>query len=96
MNIITTKLNADELILMALREDISSEDITTNSVVREKKNGKVQLICKQDGIIAGLHVFKRTFELLDENISVKMYFKDGEQAPEPRPALSPASGFLNF
>ena len=78
MNIITTKLNADELILMALREDISSEDITTNSVVREKKNGKVQLICKQDGIIAGLHVFKRTFELLDENISVKMYFKDGD------------------
>lgn len=44
MNIITTKLNADELILMTLREDISSEDITTNSVVREKKNGKVQLI----------------------------------------------------
>ena len=78
MNIITTKLNADELILMALREDISSEDITTNSVVKEKKNGKVQLICKQDGIIAGLHVFKRTFELLDENISVKMYFKDGD------------------
>lgn len=78
MNIITTKLNADELILMALREDISSEDITTNSVVREKKNGKVQLICKQDGIIAGLHVFKRTFELLDENIVVKMYFKDGD------------------
>ncbi|MCI6031381.1 carboxylating nicotinate-nucleotide diphosphorylase [Fusobacterium varium] len=78
MNIITTKLNADELILMALREDISSEDITTNSVVREKKNGKVQLICKQDGIIAGLRVFKRTFELLDENISVKMYFKDGD------------------
>lgn len=65
MNMITTKLNVDELILMALREDISSEDITTNSVMREKKNGRVQLICKQDGIVAGLHIFKRTFELLD-------------------------------
>lgn len=78
MNTITTKLNVDELILMALREDISSEDITTNSVMREKKNGRVQLICKQGGIVAGLHIFKRTFELLDENISVKMYFKDGD------------------
>ncbi|MEE0138041.1 carboxylating nicotinate-nucleotide diphosphorylase [Fusobacterium ulcerans] len=78
MNMITTKLNVDELILMALREDISSEDITTNSVMREKKNGRVQLICKQDGIVAGLHIFKRTFELLGENISVKMYFKDGD------------------
>ena len=78
MNMITTKLNVDELILMALREDISSEDITTNSVMREKKNGRVQLICKQDGIVAGLHIFKRTFELLDENISVKMHFKDGD------------------
>lgn len=78
MNMITTKLNVDELILMALREDISSEDITTNSVMREKKNGRVQLICKQEGIVAGLHIFKRTFELLDENISVKMYFKDGD------------------
>lgn len=78
MNMITTKLNVDELILMALREDISSEDITTNSVMREKKNGRVQLICKQDGIVTGLHIFKRTFELLDENISVKMYFKDGD------------------
>lgn len=78
MNMITTKLNVDELILMALREDISSEDITTNSVMREKKNGRIQLICKQDGIVAGLYIFKRTFELLDENISVKMYFKDGD------------------
>lgn len=78
MNMITTKLNVDELILMALREDISSKDITTNSVMREKKNGRVQLICKQEGIVAGLHIFKRTFELLDENISIKMYFKDGD------------------
>lgn len=78
MNEITMKINMDELILMALREDISSEDITTNSVMREKKLGTVQLICKQDGIIAGLGVFQRTFELLDRDIQVKFYTEDGE------------------
>ena len=78
MNEITMKMNMDEFILMALREDISSEDITTNSVMREKKLGTVQLICKQDGIIAGLGVFQRTFELLDRDIQVKFYTEDGE------------------
>ncbi|WP_300344702.1 carboxylating nicotinate-nucleotide diphosphorylase [Fusobacterium sp.] len=79
MNNITTKLNMDNLILMALREDISSEDITTNSVIRKETRGTVKLICKQDGIIAGLDVFQRTFELLDEKTVVKKYFKDGDQ-----------------
>lgn len=79
MNNITTKLNMDNLILMALREDISSEDITTNSVIRKETKGTVKLICKQDGIIAGLDVFQRTFELLDEKTVVKKYFKDGDQ-----------------
>ena len=65
MNNITMALNADELILSALREDITSEDITTNSVMREYQKGEVDLICKQDGVIAGLDVFKRVFELLD-------------------------------
>ena len=55
-------LNVDNLILQALREDITSEDITTNSVMREYRKGQVELICKQDGIIAGLGVFKRVFE----------------------------------
>ena len=59
MNEITMKMQADELIMMALREDITSEDITTNAVMRERKQGEVQLICKEDGIIAGLDVFKR-------------------------------------
>ena len=77
MNEITMKMNMDELILMALREDISSEDITTNSVMREYKKGTVQLICKQDGIVAGLPVFERTFHLLDEKTEVKFYTKDG-------------------
>lgn len=79
MNDITTRLNMDNLILMALREDISSEDITTNSVMRETKLGTVKLICKQDGVIAGLDVFQRTFELLDEKTQVKRYFKDGDE-----------------
>ena len=67
MNNITMKLNADELILQALREDITSEDITTNAVMPHYQKGEVDLICKQDGIIAGLDVFGRVLELLDEN-----------------------------
>ncbi|MBE6891695.1 MAG: carboxylating nicotinate-nucleotide diphosphorylase [Ruminococcaceae bacterium] len=78
MNNITMAMNADELILRALREDITSEDITTNSVMREYKNGEVDLICKQDGIIAGLEVFKRVFELLDPNTKTEFYCKDGD------------------
>lgn len=78
MNNITMALNADELILSALKEDITSEDITTNSVMREYQKGEVELICKQDGIIAGLDVFKRTFELLDKDTQVKFFKKDGD------------------
>lgn len=76
---ITMKLNMDKLILQALVEDITSEDITTNAVMRESKTGEVDLICKEDGIIAGLEVFKRTFELLDENTKVEFYVKDGDR-----------------
>lgn len=78
MNNITMKMNADELILQALREDITSEDITTNSVMPHYQAGEVELICKQDGIIAGLDVFKRVFELLDEKTEVIFYCKDGD------------------
>ena len=73
MNNITMALNADELILSALREDI-----TTNSVMREYQLGEVELICKQDGVIAGLDVFKRTFELLDSKTEVTFTKKDGD------------------
>ena len=79
MNIVTAGVNIDDLILMALKEDISSEDITTNSVMREKKLGTVQLICKQDGVIAGLEIFKRVFELLDRETITKLYFKDSDK-----------------
>ncbi len=78
MNNITMALNADELILNALKEDITSEDITTNSVMPSFQMGEVELICKQDGVIAGLEVFKRVFELLDEKTETILYAKDGD------------------
>ena len=79
MNNITMKLNADDLILAALKEDITSEDITTNSVMPKYKAGEVELICKEDGVIAGLEVFKRVFELLDPNTEVIFNCKDGDK-----------------
>ena len=79
MNQITMKLQADHLILEALKEDISSEDVTTNSVMKEAVAGEVDLICKQDGIIAGLEVFERVFTLLDPDTKVELYYKDGEE-----------------
>lgn len=78
MNNVTTTLQVDHLLLEALREDISSEDVTTNAVMKEAIPGEVDLICKQDGIIAGLDVFKRVFELLDQNIKVTFFCKDGD------------------
>ena len=78
MDQITTKLNMDNLIMMALREDISSEDVTTNAIMREARMGNAKLICKEDGVVAGLEVFKRVFELLDEAVDVKLYYKDGD------------------
>ncbi len=79
MNNISMKLNADSLIMLALQEDITSEDITTNSVMREYQLGQVELICKEDGIIAGLDIFKRVFELLDEKTEVTFTCKDGDE-----------------
>ena len=79
MNQITMKLQADHLILEALKEDISSEDVTTNSVMKEAVAGEVDLVCKQDGIIAGLEVFERVFTLLDPDTKAELYCKDGEE-----------------
>lgn len=79
MNDITMRLQADHLIMEALKEDISSEDVTTNSVMKEAAAGEVELICKQDGIIAGLEVFSRVFELLDEKTEIRFYCKDGDE-----------------
>lgn len=78
MNNITMKMNADEFILSALREDISSEDVTTNAVMRQYCKGEVELICKQDGILAGIDTFMRVFTLLDDITEFEMYHKDGD------------------
>ena len=78
MNNITMRLNADGIILNALKEDITSEDISTNSVMPRYQLGEVELICKEDGVIAGLDVFKRVFELLDEKTEVTFNCKDGD------------------
>ena len=79
MNKITMTLNVDHLIKEALQEDISSEDVTTNAVMKEAVTGEVQLVCKQDGVVAGLDVFRRVFEILDENVKTDFYCKDGDE-----------------
>jgi len=73
------RLNADDLILQALKEDITSEDITTNAVMKEPQKGEVQLLCKQNGIIAGLGVFERVFQLLDNQAEAAFTVKDGDE-----------------
>lgn len=78
-NQITMRLNADDLILQALKEDITSEDITTNAVMKEPQKGEVQLLCKQNGIIAGLGVFERVFQLLDNQAEAAFTVKDGDE-----------------
>ncbi|MCD8108846.1 MAG: carboxylating nicotinate-nucleotide diphosphorylase [Clostridiales bacterium] len=78
MNEITMKLHADRLIRMALEEDISSEDVSTNAVMPGARQGEVDLICKQDGVIAGMDVFARVFELLDEHTMTRRECQDGD------------------
>ena len=82
MNEITMLTNADPLIRMALDEDITSEDISTNAVMREAKQGEVALICKEDGIIAGLSVFKRVFTLLDADTEITFFCQDGDEVKQ--------------
>lgn len=80
----TLALNADELIRLALKEDISNEDVSTNAVIKEYKKGTVQLICKQSGVICGLEVFARTFKILDPATEIKFYAKDGDKVAKSR------------
>ena len=75
---ITLTLNVDPLILGALREDITNEDVTTNSVMPCAQMGEADLICKQDGIICGMQIFERVFFLLDNSTKVEAYVKDGD------------------
>lgn len=76
---VTLRLNVDPLILSALREDITNEDVSTNSVMPYARNGEADLICKQDGVICGLQVFERVFTLMDEKVSVEMFVTDGDE-----------------
>lgn len=76
---VTLGLNVDPFILSALKEDITSEDVSTNSVMPHPQAGEVDLICKQDGIICGLQVFERVFTLLDADTKVEFYVKDGDR-----------------
>lgn len=79
INGVTMKINVDDYILNTLKEDITSEDVSTNAVMPEDKQGKAELICKQDGIICGLDIFRRTFELLDGTSRFEANFKDGDR-----------------
>ena len=79
MNNITMKMNGDQLIMMALQEDITSEDVSTNAVMPDYQKGTVDLIAKSDGIIAGLNVFARVFTLLDERTEIAFTCKDGDE-----------------
>ena len=79
INGVTMKINIDEYLLNALKEDITSEDVTTNAVMPKAKQGKVDLICKEDGIICGLEVFERVFKLLDENTVFETDLQDGDE-----------------
>ena len=79
INGVTMKINVDDYILNTLKEDITSEDVSTNAVMPEDRQGKADLICKQDGIICGLDIFKRTFELLDPASRFEANFKDGDR-----------------
>lgn len=76
---VTLTLNVDPLILSALREDITSEDVSANCVMKKPQMGEVDLICKQDGIICGLQVFERVFSLLDASTEVTFYAEDGDE-----------------
>ncbi|OLR63312.1 nicotinate-nucleotide diphosphorylase (carboxylating) [Anaerostipes sp. 992a] len=78
MSGVTMKLQLDDYILRALKEDITSEDVSTNAVMPESKQGEVELICKEDGIICGLDVFQRVFTLLDSDTVFETEFKDGD------------------
>lgn len=78
LNGVTMKINVDDYIINTLKEDITSEDVSTNAVMPENKQGKADLICKQDGIVCGLDVFERTFKILDDTSHFEANFKDGD------------------
>lgn len=91
MNNVTMRLKADRLIRQALEEDISSEDVSTNAVIRYARRGSVDLIVKQDGVIAGLPVYERVFKILDSGVDVRFYVEEGDSVENGR-KLATVSG----
>lgn len=79
MNEITMKMQADQLIRMALQEDITSEDVSTNAVMPTATRGTVDLIAKEDGVVAGLEIYARVFKILDEKTEIELHCKDGDE-----------------
>lgn len=79
MNEITMKMQADQLIRMALQEDITSEDVSTNAVMPTATKGTVDLIAKEDGVVAGLEIYARVFTILDEKTEIDLHCKDGDE-----------------
>ena len=79
MNEITMKMQADQLIRMALQEDITSEDVSTNAVMPTATKGTVDLIAKEDGVVAGLDIYARVFTILDEKTEIDFHCKDGDE-----------------
>ena len=79
INGVTMAVNIDEYLLNALKEDITGEDVSTNAVMPKPRQGQVELICKEDGIVAGLEVFHRVFTLLDENVTFETELSDGDE-----------------
>ena len=85
MNEITMKMQADQLIRMALQEDITSEDVSTNAVMPTATRGTVDLIAKEDGVVAGLEIYARVFKILDEKTEIELHCKDGDEVKKGEP-----------
>ena len=93
MNEITMKMQADQLIRMALQEDITSEDVSTNAVMPTATKGTVELIAKEDGVIAGLDIYARVFTILDEKTEIDFHCKDGDEVKKGE-VMAPVTGAL--
>ena len=91
MNEITMKMQADQLIRMALQEDITSEDVSTNAVMPTATKGTVELIAKEDGVIAGLDIYARVFTILDEKTEIDFHCKDGDEVKKGE-LMAPVTG----
>lgn len=91
MDLASLTLIADKHIRQALEEDLNHGDVSAAAVVPDRAQATVDLIAKQEGVIAGLDVFERAFHILDPNIEVERFIRDGEPI-EPGQLLARISG----